>query len=293
MRSIWSALGQREKMSRLYHPDCREETKWREKTFKIIFGHDSVKGRVFDLILIITILFSVAIALLDSLDFLHVKYAKLFYTIEWVLTFVFTIEYIVRLMVIKNPLRFARSFYGIIDLFALLPMYLSIIFPGAQYLAVLRVLRILRIFEILHLRRYTRESSVLLDSLYNSWRKILVFLLAMLAIITVFGAIIYLIEGPENGFTSIPLSMYWALVSVSTVGFGDLAPVTPWGRIVASVLILIGYGIISVPTGIYTAELATSLRRKKDGRACESCGASGHEPNANYCDQCGAKLPEK
>ena len=279
-------------MRHFYHPDPHGEIPWRERTFKVIFGHDSLRGRVFDIALIVAISLSVIVALLDSIGDLHVRYGRLFQLIEWSFTLLFTIEYIVRLMVIKHPLRFARSFYGIIDLLALLPMYLSLLFPGAQYLAVLRVLRILRIFEILHLRQYTRESSVLLDSLYNSWRKILVFLLAMLAIITVFGAIIYLIEGPQNGFTSIPLSMYWALVSVSTVGFGDLAPVTPWGRLVASVLILIGYGIIAVPTGIYTAELATSLRRKKDGRGCESCGTTGHEPNAHFCDQCGAKLPE-
>lgn len=279
-------------MRHFYHPDCHEEIPWRERTFRVIFGHDSIRGRIFDIALIIAILLSVIIALLDSIDSLHVKHGELFYLFEWIFTILFSVEYIVRLLVIKHPLRFARSFYGVIDLLALLPMYLSLIFPGAQYLAVLRVLRILRIFEILHLRRYTRESSVMLDSLHNSWRKILVFLLAMLAIITIFGAIIYLVEGPENGFTSIPLSMYWALVSVSTVGFGDLAPVTPWGRIVASALILIGYGIIAVPTGIYTAELATSLRRKKDGRGCESCGATGHEPNAHFCDQCGVKLPE-
>jgi voltage-gated potassium channel len=150
----------------------------------------------------------------------------------------------------------------------------------------------LRIFEILHLRRYTKESSVLLDSLRNSWRKIFVFLLAMMAIITVFGAIIFLIEGPENGFTSIPTSMYWALVSVTTVGFGDITPATPLGQIVASVLILLGYGIIAVPTGIYTAELATSLRKNYDGRACESCGYSSHETSAKYCMQCGKELPD-
>jgi len=276
-----------------YHPDSHGDIPWRECTFKVIFDHDSLRGRLFDIALIVAILLSVIVALLDSVEDLHVRHGGLFQLIEWSFTLLFTVEYIVRLMVVKHPLRFIRSFYGIIDLLAILPMYLSLIFPGAQYLAVLRVLRILRIFEILHLRRYTRESSVLLDSLHNSWRKILVFLLAMLAIITVFGAIIYLLEGPENGFTSIPLSMYWALVSVSTVGFGDLAPVTPWGRLVASILILIGYGIIAVPTGIYTAELATSLRRKKDGRGCDGCGSTGHEPNAHFCDQCGEKLSEK
>jgi voltage-gated potassium channel len=280
-------------MTRFYAPDPHETAPWRGRLFGVVFGHDTQSGKWFDLGLILVILLSVVAALLDSMSAVHVQYGGVLRQIEWGFTVLFTAEYALRLMVVKDPLRFARSFYGAIDLLALLPMYLSLLFPGAQYLAVLRVLRILRIFEILHLRRYTRESSVLLDSLHNSWRKILVFLLAMLAIITVFGAIIYLVEGPENGFTSIPLSMYWALVSVSTVGFGDIAPATPLGRLVASVLILIGYGIIAVPTGIYTAELATSLRRKHDGRACEYCGLSSHDPSAKFCMRCGNELPEK
>jgi voltage-gated potassium channel len=280
-------------MSRFYSPSPKENSKWKINVFDIVFGNDTDLGKWFDIGLILVILLSVFIALFDSISAIHQSEGRLLVQIEWVFTIIFTLEYIIRLMVVKQPFRFARSFFGVIDLLALLPMYLSLLFLGAQYLAVLRVLRILRIFEILHLRRYTKESSVLLDSLLNSWRKIFVFLLAMLAIITVFGAIIFLIEGPENGFTSIPTSMYWALVSVTTVGFGDITPATPLGQIVASMLILLGYGIIAVPTGIYTAELATSLRRNYDGRSCPSCGYNAHESKAKFCMKCGSELAEK
>jgi voltage-gated potassium channel len=196
------------------------------------------------------------------------------------------------LWIVRQPIRYARSFYGVVDLLALLPTYLSLLFPGLQYLAVLRVLRILRIFEVLHIRRYKRASSVLLDTLFGSWRKILVFLLAMLTIITIFGALLFVIEGPEHGFTSIPISMYWALISVSTVGYGDISPVTPFGRLVASLLILIGYGIIAVPTGIYSAELMSRLKSQTDKRACGQCGTTGHDRDARHCRECGEKLPE-
>lgn len=278
-------------MTRFHAPDPFASRGWRNRSFIVVFGYDTLAGRVFDVGLILAILASVVIALADSVAAVQARYGRIFYAVEWGFTLMFTAEYVFRLMIVRNPLRYARSFYGVIDLLALLPTYLSLFFPGAQYLAVLRVLRILRIFEVLHLRRYARATSVLLDSLQNSWRKILVFLLAMIAIVTVFGAVIFLIEGPENGFTSIPLSMYWALVSVSTVGFGDLAPVTPPGRLVASVLILIGYGIIAVPTGIYTAELATSLRSRRDSRTCEACGLAGHETDAGHCRRCGHTLP--
>lgn len=280
-------------MARFYAPSPNENNKWRIYIFDVVFGHDTKIGKWFDIILILLILLSVFIALFDSINSIHKNQGAVLIQIEWVLTILFTIEYIVRLTVVDKPLRFARSFYGVIDFMALLPMYLSLFFVGAQYLAVLRALRILRIFEILHLRRYTKESSILLDSLRNSWRKIFIFLLAMLSIITVFGAIIFLVEGPENGFTSIPVAMYWALVSVSTVGFGDITPATPFGQIVASILILIGYGIIAVPTGIYTAELATSLREKYDTTACESCGHNMHQSSARYCMRCGKKLLKK
>ncbi|MCA1805290.1 MAG: ion transporter [Xanthomonadaceae bacterium] len=278
-------------MPRFHAPNPYSSAGWRQSCFSVIFGYDTAEGRIFDVVLILAILISVVVALVDSIPAINARYGSSFYVIEWGFTLAFTIEYAVRLMVVREPTRYARSFYGVIDLMALLPTYLSLLLPGAQYMAVLRVLRILRIFEVLHLRRYTRASSVLLDSLQNSWRKILVFLLAMLSIITIFGALIFLVEGPEHGFTSIPISMYWALVSVSTVGYGEIVPATPIGRLVASVLILIGYGIIAVPTGIYTAELATSLRHRRDGRSCENCGLTGHDAEAAHCSRCGHALP--
>lgn len=277
-------------MTRFHTPDSAAREGWRRRCYDIIFGYDTQAGRAFDVVLIVAILVSVLVALADSVPTVHVRFGEPLYRVEWGFTLLFTAEYLLRLAIVERPSRYARSFYGIVDLLALLPTYLSLLLPGAQFLAVLRVLRILRIFEVLHLRQYKRASSVLLDTLFNSWRKILVFLLAMLTIVTIFGAVIYLVEGPERGFTSIPLSMYWALVSVSTVGYGDLAPQTPAGRLVASLLILIGYGIIAVPTGIYTAELAQSLRQRRDGRRCPGCGLVGHDDDAQHCRRCGRAL---
>lgn len=279
-------------MSPFHAPTPYDQEGWRQRCFNVIFGYDTNAGRTFDIALVLVILASVAIVLADSVTALNTRYGQIFKVAEWAFTLLFTIEYLVRLMVIRQPLQYVRSFYGVVDLLAILPTYLSLLFPGLHFLAVLRILRILRIFEVLHMRRYTRATSILVDSLVNSWRKILVFLLAMMTIVTIFGALLFIIEGPENGFTSIPISMYWALVSVSTVGYGDISPATPFGKLTASILILIGYGIIAVPTGIYTAELATSLRTRHDGRACETCSKADHNTDAVHCRHCGATLPE-
>lgn len=278
-------------MSQFHAPNPYDSEGWRQRCFDVIFGYDTKAGRTFDILLVLAILASVFIVIADSVTVLHARYSQIFGIAEWAFTLLFTIEYLVRLAVIRQPWHYARSFYGVVDLLALMPTYLSLLFPGLHFLAVLRILRILRIFEVLHLGRYTRATSILLDSLLNSWRKIIVFLLAMLTIITIFGALLYIIEGPVHGFTSIPISMYWALVSVSTVGYGDISPATPFGKLAASVLILIGYGIIAVPTGIYTAELATSLRSRNDGRACESCAKADHNSDAIHCRHCGTMLP--
>lgn len=279
-------------MSRFHAPDPCDSEGLRKRCFDIVFGYDSPAGRAFDVALVIVILVSVLVVLADSVSALNQRLGALFNALEWSFTLLFTVEYVVRLWIVRQPIRYARSFYGMVDLLALLPTYLSLLFPGLQYLAVMRVLRILRIFEVLHIRRYKRASGVLLDTLFRSWRRILVFLMAMVTIITIFGALLFVIEGPEHGFTSIPIAMYWALISVSTVGYGDISPATPFGRLVASLLILIGYGIIAVPTGIYSAELISRLRSQADGRACRQCGLAGHDTDASFCRGCGATLPE-
>jgi voltage-gated potassium channel len=277
-------------LSGLHVPDPRGVDDWRERAYRVVFGYETKAGRLFDLLLILAILASVAVALMDSVAPLHARHGRALYAIEWAFTLAFTAEYLLRLAIVKHPMRYARSFFGVIDLLAVLPTYLALLVPGAQFLIVLRVLRILRIFSILHLRRYVRESSMLLETLRRSWRRIAVFLLAILALVTIFGAVMYLVEGPAHGFTSIPVAMYWAVVTVGTVGFGDIAPQTPLGRLIASLLILIGYGVIVVPAGIYSAELMSMLRLQRDARECGNCGLKGHEADAKHCRRCGEPL---
>jgi voltage-gated potassium channel len=263
---------------------------WRRRTYDVIFGHDTPAGLRFDLLLIIFIVASVIVTMADSVAPLHARHQTLFYALEWGFTLLFTAEYIVRLAIVEQPARYARSFFGIVDLLAILPTYLSLLIAGSQYLLVVRLLRILRIFRLLKLVRYVSEAGVMLTALARSRRKIFVFLIFMLTLVTVFGALMYLIEGPQNGFTSIPIGMYWAIVTVATVGFGDIAPATALGRMVTSVLILIGYGIIAVPTGIYTAELMNTLKSQIDDRECERCGLLGHLSDARFCRRCGERF---
>ncbi|MFC0679979.1 ion transporter [Lysobacter korlensis] len=274
------------------------ETGWRRRWFDIIYRHDSPPARNFDLALIAAIVASVAVIMLDSVPEYHSKYGRELYVLEWVFTGLFTLEYIARMVVVRRPVRYGLSSWGIIDLLSILPTYVSVLVPGAQSLLAVRILRILRLFRILKLTQYVDEGGMLIGSLWRSRRKIFVFLSAVLTVAVIFGAIMYVVEGPEHGFNSIPTSMYWAIVTMATVGFGDIAPVTPLGRFIASVLILIGYSIIAVPTGIYTAELATSLREashtsKRDSRGCPECGLEGHDPDARHCRQCGNKLPAR
>ena len=263
----------------------------RYRWYRVVFHHDSPAERNFDLLLIVVILASVLVVVLDSVPGIKARWHLPLYVAEWTFTVLFAAEYAVRLWVVRNPWRYARSFYGVIDLLAILPTLLSLLFPASTSLAVIRALRLLRIFRVLKLVEYSSEAGVLMQALWRSRRKILVFLTTVLTVVVVFGALMYLVEGPANGFTSIPTAMYWAVVTMATVGFGDIAPHTALGRFIASVLILIGYSIIAVPTGIYTAELARSLQPRRLRARCPQCGLPEHEADAWYCRKCGHALP--
>lgn len=273
------------------------ETGWRRTWFDIIYRHDTPPSRNFDLVLIGAIVASVLVVMADSAPAFHARHATWLYPLEWAFTLLFTVEYVVRLMVVRRPWRYALSLWGIIDLLSILPTYLSVLLPGSQSLLVVRVLRMLRLFRILKLTQYVEEGGVLAGALWRSRRKIFVFLSAILTVVVIFAALMYVVEGPAHGFTSIPTSMYWAVVTMATVGYGDIAPQTGVGRFLASVLILIGYSVIAVPTGIYTAELASSLREAAhepghlDRRGCPECGLEGHDPSASFCRGCGHALP--
>ncbi|MDH5822932.1 ion transporter [Luteimonas sp. RD2P54] len=279
------------------HLEPASQTGWRRTWFDIIYRHDTPISRNFDLLLVVAILASVLAVMLDSVASIHHGHARLLYRLEWAFTLLFTAEYVLRLLVVRRPLRYALSIWGVIDLLSILPTYLSLLLPGSQSLLVVRILRILRLFRILKLTRYVEESGVLARALWRSRRKIFVFISAVLTIVVIAGAVMYVIEGPANGFDNIPLSMYWAIITVATVGFGDIVPHTATGRVVTSVLVLIGYSIIAVPTGIYTAELINNLReaedeaRSHDVRGCGHCGLLGHAADAAHCRRCGASLP--
>jgi voltage-gated potassium channel len=239
----------------------------KQSVHQVIFEADTPAGRLFDIALIVFILLSVAVVLLDSIESVHIVHGDLLYRIEWVFTVVFTIEYLLRLWCIQSSVLYARSFYGIVDLLGILPTYLSLVITGAQYMLVIRVLRVLRVFRVLRLVRYVNEASVLSEALKASRRKITMFLFTVLTMIVVFGSLMYLVEGPANGFTSIPKSIYWAVVTLTTVGYGDISPVTPLGRFVASIVMIMGYAIIAVPTGIVTMELSEASRRSANTRS--------------------------
>lgn len=258
---------------------------------EVIFEADTFSGKLFDIGLIISILLSVFVVMLDSISSLHARHGNLFYILEWIFTLLFTLEYLVRLVIVKNSWYYARSFFGIVDLLAILPTYVSLLFPGTQYLIVIRLLRVLRIFRVLKLAKYLSEASLLMQALRASRRKITVFLFAVLTLVIIFGSLIYLIEGEENGFTSIPRSIYWAIVTMTTVGYGDISPKTGIGQAFSAIIMIMGYGIIAVPTGIVTVEFANVARRSiSNTQSCPHCSAEGHDDDARYCKYCGAKL---
>ncbi len=265
---------------------------WRARWFHIIFGHDDIPGKRFDVALIIVIAASIAVALLDSVASVRVRFSLALHLLEWGFTLVFTIEYFVRLAVVNRPSRYARSFFGIVDLLSVLPTWVSLVLAGSQYLLVIRALRMLRIFRVLKLTRYVGDANLLWSTLVRTRRKLFIFVSTILTLVLIFGSLMYLVEGPGNGFTSIPEAMYWAVVTMTTVGFGDITPKTPVGQLLTALITLVGYSIIAVPTGIFTAELASGMRMQKTDVRCPACGQDEHDSDARFCKACGAGLPD-
>jgi voltage-gated potassium channel len=265
---------------------------WRRRLFTVIFESDTPAGKAFDVVLIVAILLSVAAVLSDSVASIAVRHGALLGAMEWVFTGLFTLEYIARLSCVERPMRYVRSFYGIVDLVAVLPTYLAVFFPELALLIDVRILRLLRIMRIFKLTAYLSEFRLLGEALAASRRKILVFLAVVVMIVLIIGTLMYVIEGPQRGFTSIPFAIYWAISTISTVGYGDVVPQTDIGRMLASVMMLIGWGILAVPTGIVTAEMTAQhfrARLQPAGR-CHACNAGGHDDDAVFCRICGEKL---
>ena len=266
----------------------------RARLHEIIFEADTRAGRFFDLALIWCILLSVAAVMLDSVAAIRVQYGPLLTKIEWVFTAIFTVEYLLRLWCIGKPLRYARSFFGVVDLLAILPSYLSLLFPGSHYLVVIRILRVLRIFRVLKLVQFIDEAQTMTRALRASGRKIAVFFAVVITLVVIFGSLMYVVEGEVHGFTSIPRSIYWAVVTMTTVGYGDISPETAVGQAIATVVMLIGFTIIAVPTGIVASEMS-KVGRQPDRRpvstqVCPECATEGHDHDAKHCKECGSRL---
>lgn len=277
-----------------YPENDLKEGSFRKKLFVIIFGTHTPLGKAFDVVLLVLILVSVAAVMLETVNFIADDYGATLRVVEWVVTVFFTLEYIARIWVIKKPRIYIFSFLGIIDFLSIIPTYLSIILVGSQSFAILRALRLLRVFRVLKLVRYVSEAQILGKALLSSRHKITVFFLALLILVFILGSIMYLIEGPESGFDSIPLSIYWAIVTLSTVGFGDITPQTVLGQFVASAIMLLGYSIIAIPTGIVGAEIYrevdTSVKRQNNDLICTFCGSEDHPLEAKFCHNCGKEL---
>jgi voltage-gated potassium channel len=268
----------------------RVDAQWRETLHEIIFEADTPAGKTFDVALLVAIALSVLAVSLETVASVEARIGPALRAAEWVFTGLFSIEYVLRLLAVRRPLAYARSFFGVVDLLAILPTYLSLLIPGTQSLLVIRGLRLLRVVRVFKLARFLGEAKVLISALRGSGRKILLFVGTVVLIVSIVGALMYLIEGPEHGFTSIPRSMYWGVVTVTTVGYGDIAPQTVPGQILAAALMIIGYGIIAVPTGIFSAALIAASRSSVSTRACPSCGGEGHDDDATHCKFCGVAL---
>lgn len=263
---------------------------WRARAHEIIFEADTPAGKAFDVALILCILLSVAAVMLESIASVRMHYGAALSVAEWVFTLLFTVEYVLRLLSVGKPLKYAGSFFGIVDLLAIIPTYVSLLIPGSHYFLVIRLLRILRIFRLFKLVQYLNEARMITQALRASSRKIAVFLFTVLTLIVIFGSLIYMVEGEENGFISIPRSIYWTIVTLTTVGYGDISPKTGLGQFLASIVMILGYGIIAVPTGIVTVEMAHGFKKEVTTQSCPVCGAEGHDADAVHCKFCGGKL---
>ena len=266
----------------------------RHTLYQVIYQAHTPAGRGFDIVLIISIVVSVLTIILDSVTEINQHYKEQFFIIDWVFTILFTVEYLLRIFCIQRPVKYITSFYGLIDLLSIVPSYIGLFIPGSHYLQVIRILRVLRIFRVLKLVQYINQSNQLLNALSASRPKIAIFLFTISTLLVIFGSIMYLIEGPENGFTNIPVSIYWAVVTLTTVGFGDITPKTDLGRAISAVVMVTGYAIIAVPTGIITNELSQEMKKQQPRlakRICRKCHKLGHEIDANYCRIRGTELP--
>ncbi len=275
------------------------EKSWKSKLHDIIYEADTPAGKLFDVVLLIAIIASILLVMLESIRSFDEKYHDFLNISEWIITILFTIEYITRIITVKKPYKYIFSLYGIIDFLSTIPKYISLLFGGIHALAALRALRLLRIFRILKLARYLGASNMLVSALKASKAKISVFLFAVLIVCIIFGTLMYLIEGEASGFSSIPISVYWCIVTLTTVGFGDIAPVTPLGQLIAAIIMILGYGIIAVPTGIVSAEYTAQGKNNStqhtervslNSQSCENCLATKHQDKADYCYNCGEKL---
>lgn len=274
-------------------PDKKPEnfSGFRERLHEIIFEAETREGKLFDVFLLMAIVVNIIILLVESIPGQSKELIAFYQIVEWIFTVFFTIEYLLRIYCVYKPVKFVTGFFGIIDLLSVLPTYISLLYPGMQSLMVIRSLRLLRLFRIFKLHQFTRQSIILRDSVAESWSKIVIFSFFIMIVVFIFGSIMYVVESPVNPkFDSIPRGIYWAIITVTTVGYGDISPVTPFGQFIASFTMLIGYAVLAVPTGILTSSMIRISKKEINTITCKSCGLEGHDPEALYCRKCGTRL---